>query len=101
MAELPFDTAYKLMATFHRMTDEAGTRGRPLLRQGRARPAARPRASRTWTRTLRGRPSTTTSRDRYLAENERLAAQGLRVMATARKDFDAGDASTPAPTCCS
>src|SRR3954469_14447521 len=24
VAELPFDTAYKLMATFHRMTDEAG-----------------------------------------------------------------------------
>jgi P-type Ca2+ transporter type 2C len=27
-------------------------------------------------------------RSRYLAENERLAAQGLRVMATARRDFD-------------
>ena len=27
-------------------------------------------------------------RERYLAENERLALQGLRVMATARKDFD-------------
>ena len=25
---------------------------------------------------------------RYLAENERLGEQGLRVMATARKDFD-------------
>src|SRR5262245_2809530 len=25
VAELPFDTAYKLMATFHRMTDESGT----------------------------------------------------------------------------
>ena len=24
VAELPFDTAYKLMATFHRMTDESG-----------------------------------------------------------------------------
>ena len=24
IAELPFDAAYKLMATFHRMTDEAG-----------------------------------------------------------------------------
>ena len=24
IAELPFDTAYKLMATFHRMKDEAG-----------------------------------------------------------------------------
>ena len=43
VAELPFDTAYKLMATFHRMTDESRGRGHPLLRQGRARPAARAR----------------------------------------------------------
>ena len=43
VAELPFDTAYKLMATFHRMKDESGQRRRPLLRQGRARPGARPR----------------------------------------------------------
>ena len=27
-------------------------------------------------------------RERYLAENERLGEQGLRVLATARKDFD-------------
>src|SRR3954447_23208579 len=29
IAELPFDAAYKLMATFHRMEDE---RGRPVVR---------------------------------------------------------------------
>src|SRR6185312_3011324 len=27
-------------------------------------------------------------KERYLGENERLAKQGLRVMATARRDFD-------------
>ena len=27
-------------------------------------------------------------KERYLAENERLGEQGLRVLATARKDFD-------------
>ncbi len=27
-------------------------------------------------------------RERYLAENERLGEQGLRVLATGRKDFD-------------
>ena len=43
IAELPFDAAYKLMATFHRMTDESGTGGDPLLRQGRARSAPGPR----------------------------------------------------------
>ena len=37
-------------------------------------------------------------RELYPAENRRLAEQGLRVMATARKDFDP-DASTPAPSC--
>ena len=62
VAELPFDTAYKLMATFHRMTDESGPRGRPLLRQGRARPAARARRRRTSTRRSRRRRSTTASR---------------------------------------
>ena len=77
-----------------------GPRGRPLLRQGRAGSAARARrrAPRPATGVGAGRRRL---QDRYLAENERLAEQGLRVMATARKDFDAGDASTPAPTCCS
>ena len=66
-----------------------GPRGRPLLRQGRAGPAARARRRRTSTRRWRRRRRTTAFKARYLAENERLAAQGLRVMATARKDFDA------------
>ena len=43
VATLPFDAAYKLMATFHRMQDEAWPRRDPLLCQGRARPTARPR----------------------------------------------------------
>ncbi len=39
VAEVPFDAAYKLMATFHEMTDD-GRAGRAVLRQGRAgRPA--------------------------------------------------------------
>ena len=42
IAELPFDAEYKLMATFHEMTDESGTAGDPLLRQGGAGPAACP-----------------------------------------------------------
>ena len=33
-------------------------------------------------------PADGTFRDRYLAENTRLGAEGLRVLATARKDFD-------------
>ena len=37
-------------------------------------------------------------RERYQAENQRLGEQGLRVMATARKDFDPA-AFDPPPTC--
>ena len=87
VAELPFDTAYKLMATFHRMTDEAGkdvvrcfVKGAPdqlLARSGSHLDPA-----------LETAAADEPFKTRYLAENERLAAQGLRVMATARKDFD-------------
>ena len=98
VAELPFDTAYKLMATFHRMADESGTdvircfiKGAPDQMLARVvvppRPGARP-----------PRRPTRTSSARYLDENERLAKKGLRVIATARKDFDAA-ASTRRPTC--
>ena len=42
IAELPFDAAYKLMATFHTMTGASGQRGDPVLRQGRTGSAAGP-----------------------------------------------------------
>ncbi|WP_433063637.1 cation-translocating P-type ATPase [Dactylosporangium sp. CS-033363] len=76
VAEIPFDAAYKLMATYHRMTDESGrdvvrcfVKGAPdqLLARGEL---------------------DDDKRARYLAENERMAGQGLRVMATARRDYD-------------
>ncbi len=88
VAELPFDAAYKLMATFHRMKDEAGkdvircfVKGAPdqLLARGSA--ALDPE-------TLQQIPVTDDARQRYADENERLGRKGLRVMATARKDFD-------------
>jgi Ca2+-transporting ATPase len=87
VAELPFDTAYKLMATFHRMTDESGrevvrcfVKGAPDQLLARASSHLDPALA-----------TTAVDEDfkaRYLAENERLAKKGLRVMATARKDFD-------------
>ena len=86
IAELPFDAAYKLMATFHKMTDESGTevvrcfvKGAPdqlLAQAGGVRRRRWPGAGRRRFREL------------YLAENQRLGEQGLRVLATARKDFD-------------
>src|SRR4051794_17091937 len=87
VAELPFDTAYKLMATFHNMTDEAGkdvircfVKGAPdqlLARSGWHLDPA-----------LKVAAVDDAFSARYAAENERLGRQGLRVMAAARKDFD-------------
>ena len=76
VAELPFDTAYKLMATFHRMTDESGTEVDPLLRQGRARPAARARVVASGPGAGHRRGRRRRSRRATSAENERLAEQG-------------------------
>src|SRR3954462_3402052 len=86
VAELPFDTAYKLMATSHRMPDDAGrdvvrcfVKGAPDQLLARASSHLDPSLA-----TVAVDDAFTA---RYLAENERLAAQGLRVMATARRDF--------------
>src|SRR4051812_6055682 len=88
IAALPFDAAYKLMATFHRMTDEGGrdvvrcfVKGAPDQLLARAANAPSPE--------LDGLVALDDDyRVRYSAENERLGKQGLRVMATARRDLD-------------
>jgi Ca2+-transporting ATPase len=86
VAELPFDAAYKLMATFHNMKDADGkdvirafVKGAPDQLLARAKDGRDPDA---------GVVPVQQFRDRYLEENQRLGAQGLRVMATARRDFD-------------
>src|SRR5262249_17966540 len=87
LAELPFDAAYKLMATFHKMTDESGT---PVVRcfvKG-APDRRRARAATVYDADAGPVPADGDFRQRYLAENQRLGEQGLRVLATARKDFD-------------
>ena len=88
VAELPFDTAYKLMATFHRMTDESATEVIRCFVKG-APDQLLARASSHLDPALAVAPVDDEFKTRYLDENERLAKQGLRVMATARKDFDA------------
>jgi len=89
IAELPFDAAYKLMATFHRMTDESGTpvvrcfvKGAPDQLLARAATVFDADAD------AGAVPADGDFKQRYLAENQRLGEQGLRVLATARKDFD-------------
>ena len=87
IAELPFDAAYKLMASFHKMTDASGkevircfVKGAPDQLLARAATAVDADSGPV--------PADDAFRQRYLAENQRLGEQGLRVMATARKDFD-------------
>jgi Ca2+-transporting ATPase len=88
VAELPFDTAYKLMATFHNMHDESGedvvrcfVKGAPDQVLARATHTLAPDD-------LHLIDVDTGFKERYEAENERLGEQGLRVLATGRKDFD-------------
>jgi P-type Ca2+ transporter type 2C len=88
VANLPFDAAYKLMATFHRMKDESGKdvvrafiKGAPDQLLDRAASTLDPND-------LHPIPADDAFKQRYLDENRRLGEQGLRVLATARKDFD-------------
>jgi Ca2+-transporting ATPase len=85
VATLPFDAAYKLMATFHRMKDESGrdvircfVKGAPdqLLARATLGLGADQRLL-----------PVDEIREKYLGYNESLGKQGLRVMAIARKDF--------------
>ena len=86
VATLPFDAAYKMMATFHAMTDASGKdvirgyiKGAPDQLLARAKDVHGPDGSPVPIEQIR---------EGYLAENERLGTQGLRVMATGQKDFD-------------
>jgi len=88
LAELPFDAAYKLMATFHQMRDESGkdvvrcfVKGAPDQLLARAAQTLSPDD-------LHLVEADAGFKERYEAENQRLGEQGLRVLATGRKDFD-------------
>jgi Ca2+-transporting ATPase len=87
IAEVPFDSDYKFMATFHHMTDE---RGKPVVRcfvKG-APDVLIDRGGSYWL--PEGEIAAITDENRQLAldENERIAAAGERVMVVARKDFE-------------
>jgi P-type Ca2+ transporter type 2C len=86
IAEVPFDAAYKFMATFHALKDDAGkdvirayVKGAPDQLLTRAIDADDGSSKRVPVDTIR---------EAYVAENERLGREGLRVMATAQRDFD-------------
>ncbi len=86
VAEVPFDAAYKLMATFHRMQ---GDDGREVIRcfvKG-APDQLLARSSHSLDAHQQLVPIDAV-RSEYTANNERLGRQGLRVMAVARRDLD-------------
>jgi Ca2+-transporting ATPase len=89
VAEVPFDSDYKFMATFHEMTDH---QGKPVIRafvKG-APDVLIARSSSYWLPGGEVHPITEDNRHLALAENERMAKVGERVMVVGRRDFDPG-----------
>jgi Ca2+-transporting ATPase len=87
VAEVPFDSEYKFMATFHKMTD---ANGKPVIRalvKG-APDVLIARSSAYWMPGGEVRPITDANRSLALTENERMGKSGERVMVVARRDFD-------------
>ena len=86
VAEVPFDAEYKLMATFHEM-EEGGRRVVRCFVKG-APDVLLARSSHYADVNGAEQPITPDAYARVLAENDRLAGEGLRVLAVARRDFD-------------
>ncbi|MGW8249555.1 MAG: cation-translocating P-type ATPase, partial [Anaerolineales bacterium] len=87
VAEVPFDSEYKFMATFHNMNDH---QGKPVVRcfvKG-APDVLIARAGSYWMPGGEVLQLTDENRPLALKENDRMAASGERVMVVARKDFD-------------
>ncbi|MDX3866476.1 cation-translocating P-type ATPase [Streptomyces scabiei] len=92
--EIPFDSAYKFMATFHDWTDDTGrevircfVKGAPDVLADRA------------DRYLGGEtvlPFEQQERQRYEQANSALAGQGMRVLALGAEDFPAEGFQAPA-----
>jgi Ca2+-transporting ATPase len=87
VAEVPFDSDYKFMATFHNMTNEQGqpvvrcfVKGAPDVLIGRS--------GSYWLPDGTSHPITAQNKQLALDENERMAKEGERVMVVARRDFD-------------
>jgi Ca2+-transporting ATPase len=86
IAEVPFDSDYKFMATFHELQEDGHkvvrcyVKGAPDVLLARS----------TEARNVDGSAIPIDDyRDRVLEENDRIAGEGLRVLAVASKDFDA------------
>jgi P-type Ca2+ transporter type 2C len=95
LGEVPFDAAYKLMATFHKMPDGNGKEVIRCFIKG-APDQLLDRAANALTASGEVQP-VDAIRERYLEYNAHLGSRGLRVMALARKDFDPATFDATAP----
>jgi Ca2+-transporting ATPase len=87
IAEVPFDSDYKFMATFHNMTDE---QGKPVVRcfvKG-APDVLIARSKSYWVPGSGVMAGTHDAGALALKENDRMAAAGERVMVVGRRDFN-------------
>jgi Ca2+-transporting ATPase len=87
IAEVPFDSDYKFMATFHQMTDE---QGKPVVRAF-VKGAPDVLIARSGSYYVPGSGVVAGTHDAgalALKENDRMAAAGERVMVVGRRDFD-------------
>jgi P-type Ca2+ transporter type 2C len=84
VAEVPFDSDHKFMATFHELDGvvRCFVKGAPDVLLARSTEARDTDGSTV---------AVDEYRDRVLEENDRLAAEGLRVLAVASRDFDPVD----------
>jgi Ca2+-transporting ATPase len=87
VAEVPFDSDYKLMATFHEMEEN----GRKVVRCFVKGAPDVLLARSSLIRDVDGSTAPVEAgRERVVAENDRLAGEGLRVLALASRDLDPG-----------
>ncbi|MFC1721597.1 cation-translocating P-type ATPase [Patescibacteria group bacterium] len=87
VAEVPFDSEYKLMATFHEMKNEEGQKVIRCYVKG-APDALITRASSV--RDLKGQalPLNEEFKKKASQANDELAEQGMRILVVAERDFD-------------
>jgi P-type Ca2+ transporter type 2C len=87
VAEVPFDSEYKFMATFHRMVDHGGREVVRAFVKG-APDVLIDRSSSYWSPGDETHDIGVDQRAAAVAENARMAESGHRVMVVARRDFD-------------
>jgi len=87
IAEVPFDSDYKFMATFHQMVDRSGAEVVRCFVKG-APDVLIARSSTYWSPGGDVQEIVDEHHTAALTENERMASSGERVMVVARRDFD-------------